>query len=70
MEDNEMDGYMEFFYQFNQKSPAVSIRLSPDTALPEVFEAFEQFLRGAGYSFNGQIDLVDDVPQDSQAEYN
>ncbi len=59
MEDSEMNGVMEFFYQFSDRHPAVSIRLSPETALPEVLESFEQFLRGAGYHFNGDIEIVE-----------
>ncbi len=72
MEEQD-DGLMEFFYQFDSKHPAVSMKLSPESSLPEVFEAFEAFLRGAGYVINGEIDLVDRVnygPQDENAEMN
>ncbi len=74
MVDNEMDGYMEFFYQFGKDHPAVSVRLSPASALPEVLETFEGFLRVAGYHFGGQLDFVDvnDAiePHESEAELN
>ncbi len=71
MEDNEMDGYMEFSYQFSRKDPAVFMRLAPDSDLSQVFEAFERFLRGAGYHFNGQIDIVsDDLIVNNDAELN
>jgi hypothetical protein len=59
MEDSEMNGMIEFFYQFGDRHPAVSIRMSPDTALPELLQAFGEFLRGAGYHFNGDIEIVE-----------
>ena len=51
---------MKFTYQFNEDHPKVEITLSPETGLPETLEAFESFLRAAGYSFQGIIDIVDD----------
>lgn len=33
-------------------------------SLPEVFEQFEQFLRGCGFVFNGNIDIVEDSLED------
>lgn len=70
MEDNT--GIMEFYYQFSDKHPGISVRLSPETSLNEVLEAFEDFLRGAGYHFEGQLDFVEYtvVPQDPNAEAN
>lgn len=61
--DNEMNGYIEFFYQFSDRHPAVSVRMSPDAAIPEVLEAFEGFLRAAGYHFTGQLDITQEEPQ-------
>lgn len=29
-------------------------------SLPEIFVQFEQFLRGCGFSFDGEIDIVED----------
>ncbi len=60
MNDNEMDGYMEFFYQNSPSDPAISMRISPHSDLGQVFEAFEQFLRGAGYHFEGRLDILSD----------
>ena len=70
MEDNT--GMMEFYYQFDIAHPAISIRLSPETPLPEVLEAFESFLKAAGYSFPGQVDIIatEIIPQDENAELN
>ncbi len=73
MADEQDDGLMEFFYQFDSKSPAVSMKISPQSTLTEVFEAFGAFLRGAGYVIDGEIDIVDvngNVPQDENAELN
>ncbi len=71
MEDTEMDGYMEFFYQFGKDHPAISVRLSPSSDLGEVLTSFEGFLRAAGYSFTGEVDIIpDEVPQESEAEMN
>ncbi len=69
---DEMNGMIEFFYQFSDGHPAISIRMSPAAALPEVLQTFEQFLRGAGYYFDGQIDIVrfETVQQDENAELN
>lgn len=69
---DEMNGMIEFFYQFSDRHPAISVKLSPDAALPELLTTFEQFLRGAGYHFDGEIDIIkyDIVPQDENAELN
>lgn len=68
--ENEFEGKMEFTYQFDKHSPRVVMTISPQSTLTEVFEAFEGFLLGAGYSFKGQIDIVGDVPQDIETELN
>lgn len=70
MEDNT--GMIEFYYQFDSQHPAISIRLVPDSPLPEVLEAFEAFLKAAGYNFSGQVDIVtvEAIPQDPQADLN
>ncbi len=62
MEDNmeKLKGKMEFYYQFDEGYPTVRVTLEPSTALGEVFESFEGFLRAAGYVFNGTIDTVDE----------
>lgn len=53
---------MKFEYQFDDKSPRVSIELSPESSLGDVIEAFESFLKAAGYSFDGQLDFVEEEP--------
>jgi len=54
-----MTGKMIFSYQFNDGNPKISVELSPESALPEVLEAFESFLIASGYKFTGQLDFVD-----------
>ncbi len=72
MEDNnEMDGYMEFFYQFSKDAPAISVRLSPGSDLSEVLTSFEGFLRAAGYVFTGEVDIIrEQTPQYDESERN
>lgn len=36
----------------------VTMQMSEDCDLDEVITNFEQFLKGAGYSFEGQLELV------------
>jgi hypothetical protein len=45
----------------NYDTTKVSVEISSSSTLPEVFEAFEQFLRASGYTipYNKQIDMVD-----------
>ncbi len=59
-----INGKMEFYYQFDTHFPEVKVTLHPTSDLSQVFEAFAGFLRGAGYAFNGEIQIVDnDMPQ-------
>lgn len=62
-------GYIEFFYQYSDKHPAISIKLPPDSDLTQLFESFEGFLRAAGYQFEGRIDIVDYITPD-ESEIN
>jgi len=50
---------MIFEYQFEEHEPKVRVELSPQSALPEVLEQFEAFLRAAGYSFDGYVDIIE-----------
>lgn len=70
--ENNTGGVMEFFYQADEKSPAVSVRISPHSNLTDVLESFEGFLKCAGYSFEGEVDIISYkmVPQDPNAEAN
>lgn len=52
---------MQFVYQYDKQSPRVVVRVpGPDTTLTEALEQFEAFLKAAGYSFDGQLDFVND----------
>lgn len=48
---------MKFSYQYDEKSPKITFSLSPDSTLTEVLEAFEDFLRGVTYSFDGHLTI-------------
>lgn len=45
-----------FIYQYDENSPRISINL-PCPTLSEAIEQFESFLRAAGYSFDGMLDI-------------
>lgn len=53
------EGKIQFIYQFDDSSPRVEFTLPSDSSLDQVLESFEQFLRGAGYHFDGEVDLLD-----------
>ena len=55
-----MEGNMKFTYQFDENSPKVEITLSPESTLTDALEAFESFLRAAGYGFDGVVDIVNE----------
>ena len=48
--------------EFNwSDSPNEQITMSTEAEeLPKVLEAFERFLRGAGYCFDGHLEILDD----------
>jgi hypothetical protein len=52
---------MKFIYQFEELSPKIEVTLDLDRTLPEVLEAFENFLLACGYKFDGVLDIVEDV---------
>lgn len=55
------DEYMlKFEYQFDENMPKVTLEMSPESDLPEVLEAFQSFLLGAGYVFNGHIEILEE----------
>lgn len=54
---NEFDGKFEFFYQYSKSDPKIVMTLHPESTLDEVIGAFETFLRSAGYSFDGQLEI-------------
>lgn len=53
-------GKMTFKYKFEKGAPVVKVSLPASSDLNEVFLQFEGFLRAAGYSFGGHIDIVND----------
>lgn len=68
---SQLNGKMEFTFQASDYEPKIVMTLSPESALPQVLEAFEQFLLAAGYVFDGQVDIVDqDVYSDPNAGQN
>lgn len=54
------NGKMQFIYQFSDVHPEVTVTLSPESSLDAVFEAFEGFLKAAGYQI-GHIELVEEA---------
>ncbi len=62
-----LNGKLEFYYKFDTHQPEITVTLSPDSDLSQVFEAFEGFLRAAGYQIDGVIDVVN---PDAEAEYS
>lgn len=54
-----MEGRIYFEYQDDVHTSKVAITLSPDSSLSEVLESFEQFLKAAGYIFDGVIDITE-----------
>jgi hypothetical protein len=53
-------GHFYFEYWHGPGTAKVSMELSPDSDLDEVCQAFEQFLLGAGYSFTGRVEIVNE----------
>lgn len=53
---------IQFTYQFEEHEPKIEVTLSAESDLSSVLEAFENFLRGAGYQFSGQLDIVESEP--------
>lgn len=65
----DKEGYIQFVYK---QDFTVTMTISPHSGLADAFQAFEQFLRGAGYVFEGEIGLIEyeSIPQDPTAEAN
>lgn len=66
---------IKFIYEYppndRQRGFKVEMEISEDSTLLEAVETFEQFLRGCGYSFDGQLGFVDadwTVPKESTDE--
>lgn len=55
-------------YQYEEGDPKIVMELHRDTTLPQALVAFEQFLRAAGYSFDGTVDIVPDMTDDTEGD--
>lgn len=51
---------IQFTYQYDKSSPKVTVRLPSDSGLADVLQQFEGFLKAAGYSFDGQLDFIEE----------
>ena len=60
---NEKEGvFFEFKYRANytgQPQYESVVKTSAET-LPDILSDFEQFLRGAGFSFEGEVDIINE----------
>lgn len=56
------------FTGFSESTPAstITMEVNGELSLPQILERFEEFLRGAGFYFDGHLDFVndDEIPQD------
>ena len=50
-----------FGSQYEENAPKVIVRVHSDSTLPDVISAFESFLKATGYSFDGRLEIVEDV---------
>lgn len=55
-----MNDYITFTSTTGQPTETITLTINT-TSLPEVVGAFERFLRGAGYHFDGNIEIVQDI---------
>jgi hypothetical protein len=46
---------LKFENQYDKNFPKITIELSSDSSLSEVLQAFQTFLKGCGYVFDGEI---------------
>lgn len=60
---------IEYQYPNGDMQQRTSVEIPQDSSLMTVVEAFEQFLKGAGYVFDGYVDIVDSTESnDDQTE--
>ena len=57
---------MKFEYQFDETSPKVTLEMTPQSSLSEVFVAFREFLLGAGYQITGEIAELEESEEYSE----
>ena len=51
--------------QHSTYKQTITSELDDVETLPQLLEAFEQFLRGCGFHFDGHIDIVNDFGEDN-----
>jgi hypothetical protein len=51
---------IKFEYQFEELAPKIVVEMDSQSTLDEVVQEFTNFLRGAGYVFEGELDFVVD----------
>lgn len=51
---------IKFESQYDESYPKVTIELHSDSTLQDVVKAFEDFIKAAGYSYEGRLDIVRD----------
>lgn len=51
---------IKFEYQYDENSPKITVELHPDTSLPDLIQSFQDFLKGAGYVFDGELDFTEE----------
>lgn len=56
---------MRFEYQWDENSYKVVMELPNSSTLPEAVEAFDRFLKAAGYVFDGTVDIVDSEEEET-----
>ena len=44
----------------------IDVNLDDIETLPQLLEAFESFLRGCGFYFDGHLDIIDDFADNSK----
>ena len=57
---------IKFEYQFEELAPKIVVEMDSQSTLDEVVQEFTNFLRGAGYVFEGDLDIVNDRENDSE----
>lgn len=55
-----MNDYITFTSSTGEPRETITLTINT-TSLPVVIEAFERFLRGAGFYFDGSLDLVQSI---------
>jgi len=58
------------FTGFSEAVPptTITMEVNGELSLPQIVERFEEFLRGAGFHFNGHLDFVNDDDVDDSKD--